>query len=191
MKELQFKDSESQKMYTDYMNRVKKAIKILSIEDQKELLMEMNSHIFEGMQRNSDSTEPEALNTIIKKLGDPGNVLKPEVAERKLKQATNSFNPKYVIQALFLNLKNGLIYGIFGLLYLFLACFGLLIFTKIIKPTKTGLFYIDEKFHSFGFIADTSGTKEVLGHWFIPLILATILLLYFLITLLFRLTRKQ
>ncbi|MBI3134463.1 MAG: hypothetical protein HYZ14_07265 [Bacteroidetes bacterium] len=192
MKDVPFRELSARKIYTDYMNRVKQATAVLATDDQLDLLMEFNSHIYEAMQQKPvEAGEADALVTVLEKLGNPEQVLKPLVAERKLKEATRTFNPKHVYQALLLNLKNGIIYGVFGILYLLLACFSLLIITKIIAPSKTGLFYRNDQFDSFGFIADTSGTQEILGYWFIPVVAITVVTLYLLITFLFRTTNRR
>jgi len=41
----------SVKVYEGYIRRVQRMIKILSEENQKELLMEINSHIHESLQK--------------------------------------------------------------------------------------------------------------------------------------------
>jgi hypothetical protein len=73
------------------------------------------------------------------------------------------------------------------MLYLFLFCFVFLIFAKIIYPENTGLFIGDKIL--FGFIANNS-SPEILGNWFIPVIIVGILLMFFVITLLMKLQYK-
>lgn len=191
MKNIEFASTTTQRIYNDYLKRVEKCILILSEEDKKELLMEINSHIFEGMQRFSDNNETDNLLTVLEKLGVPEEFLKPVIADKKIAQAVRTFNPKVVLQALLLNLKNGIIYSIFTLLYLFLFAFVFLIGAKLISPTKTGLFYLDEKFQTFGFIKNTDGMNDILGFWFIPLVIIIAIAFYLLITLLLRFTKKK
>jgi len=48
MKAIEFKLSASSKIYADYMKRMKKMISSLPKEDQEDILMEFNSHIYES-----------------------------------------------------------------------------------------------------------------------------------------------
>lgn len=191
MKNIEFKSKASQRVYTDYLQRVERKIAILSKEDKNELLMEINSHIYEGMQQFSDNNEIDNLLTTIEKLGVPEEFLNPIIADKKLNQAIRSFNPKDILQALVLNIKNGIIFSVFGILYLLLSVFVFFIVAKIIFPTKTGLFYLNGKFTNFGFVKNTDGMTEVLGYWFIPLAIFSAIIFYLLITLLLRFKKKQ
>ena len=190
MNTLSFKSESAQKIYLNYLKRVRKMTAILSEDDSKELLMEINSHIFEGIQRNQGNDEVETLLNLLDNLGEPEDFLKPMVAERKLQEATRTYNPRHIFQALKLNLQSGAKYSVFAILYLFLFAFIFLPFAKIIFPKHTGLFYRNDEFLGFGFIKDIIGADELLGFWFIPICIITGLLLYVLITLLLRLTNK-
>ncbi len=191
MKNIEFVSTTTQRIYNDYLKRVEKCIIILSKEDKKELLMEINSHIFEGMQRFSDNNETDNLLTVLEKLGVPEEFLKPVIADKKIVQAIRTFNPKDVFQALLLNFKNGIIYSVFALLYLLLFVFVFFIGAKLISPTKTGLFYLDKNFQAFGFLKNTDGMNDILGFWFIPLVIIIAIVFYLLITLLLRFTKKK
>jgi len=90
-----------------------------------------------------------------------------------------------------LNFKNGIIYSVFALLYLLLFVFVFFIASKIIFPTKTGLFYLDDKFQAFGFIQNIDGMNDVLRFWFIPFVTLSAIIFYLLITLLLRFTKKK
>jgi uncharacterized membrane protein len=191
MKRITFKLNASQRIYNDYMDRVERCTTVLSKDDRIEMIMEINSHIYEGISRCNNENEVDVLLDITNKLGVPEEFLKPMVAKKKLTRAVNSFNPIDVFQAIYLNLKNGIIYSIFGILYLFLFSFAIIIIAKIIFPENTGLFYNKGSFSGFGFISETNGLNETLGYWIIPLSGLTALFLYFVITLLLRITRKQ
>lgn len=191
MKNIEFKSSTTKRIYRDYIKRVKKNIAILSEKDKLDMLMEINSHIFEGMKAFSDKNESDNLLTVLEKLGTPEDYLKVIVADKKYKEAVRTFNPKTVYQALFLNFKRGIIFSLFAILYLPLISFGFLIIAKIFAPTKTGLFFINGHFSTFGFISNTNGMNEMLGYWFVPLVLIAAVLFYLLITLLFRLVKKK
>ena len=188
---IDFKTKAAQRIYEDYMKRVGKNISALSAADKTDLLQEFNSHIYEGMTRAKAENEIDALLEITEKLGTPEEFLKPLVAKKKLNQAVKTFNPKDVFLAIVLNIKNSLIYPVFAVLYLFLFSFLIVIFTKLLSPTHTGLFFSSAGFRGFGYIREISGLTEVLGYWIILLSVIIASVLYFIITLLLRITRKE
>lgn len=193
MDNIKLKTNTAQRVYDDYFKRVRKSIRILSPDDQDDTLREINSHIYESMQGSPENkSEIDNLLDVLDRLGTPEEYLEPIVADRKAAQAARTFNPKHIFQALVLNLTNGIIYSIIGFLYLFLFTFVAMIGCKIAVPDNTGMFFKDGKFHALGYNAgNTSGMTEVLGYWFIPLHILAAIVLYFLITLLFRLTRRK
>ena len=138
MKEIAFKQSASKKIYGDYIKRIKRMASGLAKEDSTDILMEFNSHIYEGMGRTAAESEVDNLMSIIEKLGAPEEVLKPLVAEKKLHQATRTFNPLHVFKAIVLNISNGISYVIFAILYLLLAGFGFLVYAKLANPETVG-----------------------------------------------------
>jgi hypothetical protein len=192
IEDLKFEQKASQRIYNDYMKRIKKATASLSKINQDDIYMEFNSHIFEAIQHKNEANEIDSLLDIIEKLGIPEEVLKPLVADKKLEQATKTFNPVHVFKALILNFTNGVSYIFFFVLYLFLFGFVFLIFAKIFNPELVGLYMKKDSFSVFvlGIInpADQikNQTHEVLGSWFIPVMLLSIVLFYFLITLLLK-----
>lgn len=191
MKSIEFKDKSAKKIYDSYIRRIHRTIKVLSRNDKEDILMEFNSHIYEGLKRSEGSDEIAALLQITHELGEPEDVLKSLVAEKKLNQATSTFNPKHIVQALFLNIKKSGIFVIFFLLYISLFTFFILIISKIFAPKETGLFFKDGEFMALGRLSTSENVNEVLGIWFIPLMIGSILLLYFTITILMKLTRKK
>lgn len=193
IKKIEFKETASKRIYESYMKRISKAIKSLPLQDQNEVLLEFNSHIYEGLQHQKNKTEIDGLLDILDKLGIPEEVLKPLVADKKLEQATKTFNPLHIIKALALNITNGFSYFIFFILYLLLSGFIYLIFAKIVNPDKVGLFFEKGSFLVLGKTnqVNSSGSEitEVLGNWFIPLMILCIIVSYIIITLLLKLKR--
>lgn len=193
MKPLEFKESASQRIYNDYIKRVKRMTSGLLTEDRQDVLMEFNSHIYEGMQRRAKGSEVDDLLDLIDKLGIPEEVLKPLVAEKKLYQATKTFNPVHIFKALVLNVSNGASYVLLSLLYLFQFAFIFLIFAKLFNAEGVGLFFDNDGFLAAGKVTviQGDGVREVLGNWFIPVMLLAAGVLYVLTTLLLRLKRKK
>jgi hypothetical protein len=188
---IKFSQEASKRIYNDYMKRVKKATNSLSKPNQDDIYMEFNSHIFESIQQKNGINEIDLLLDILEKLGIPEEVLKPLVADKKLEQATKTFNPIHVFKALVLNFTNGISYIIFFILYLFLFGFVFLIGAKIVNPAEVGLYYRDASFFVLGISSEAkeNGVSEILGNWFIPVMLISIVAFYFLITLLLKLKK--
>ena len=45
-KKIQFSDTNAQKIYDNYLRQIQSVTRMLSKEDQNDILMEMNSHVF-------------------------------------------------------------------------------------------------------------------------------------------------
>ena len=191
MKRIVFTKPTAQKIYDDYFKRVSKCISILSADDQLEMLMELNSHVYEATHTAQPENEIDVLVEALEKLGAPEEVLQPAVADKKAKQATRTFNPKHVMQALYLNIFNGTGYLIMALFYLLIFSFGSLIFLKLIYPSHTGLFAGAGHFFAGYTTKVPAGAYELLGNWFIITVVILMILFYFLNTLLFRLLKKK
>lgn len=185
---IKFSQNASKRIYDDYMKRVRKATSSLSVKNQDDIYMEINSHIFEALNLKSTENEIDGLLDILQKLGSPEEVLKPLVADKKLEQATKTFNPIHVFKALILNLTNGISYIIFFILYLLLFLFVFLIGAKIFNPSEVGLHYKKGSTFALGIQngINSNGTTELLGNWFIPAMIVVIVVFYFLITLLLK-----
>lgn len=194
MKSIKFKLNTSQRIYSDYIKRIRRMVADLSKTDQEEILMEFNSHIYESTIESKEDVEVEQLVTVLEKLGSPEEVLIPLVAEKKLDQATKTFNPVHVFKAIVMNIGNGIAYIVFGLLYLFLGTFIFCIFAKLANPSKVGIFYKEGEYLNIGLIepdlVKAGQTNEILGFWFIPIMIVVSILWYLLITLLLRWFKK-
>jgi len=186
MKQLEFKQQAAQRIYDDYIKRINRSVASLSKADQQDIQLEFNSHIYESMLGSTLETEVDSLLDVLQKLGAPEEVLIQLVADKKLEQATRTFNPAHIFKALALNVSNGISYTIFIILYLILGVGVFSVGAKIFYPDKVG-FYVYEKGWSIG-IGENSGT-EVLGNWFIPVMLGVLLVLYILTTLMLKLIR--
>jgi uncharacterized membrane protein len=191
---IKFEEGVSKRIYDKYMLQVQKSLKPLNAKEQEDILLEINSHIYEALQHKKKKNEIDTLLDILDKLGVPAEVLKSLVADKKLQQATQTFNPLHIFKALILNITNGISYVIFFIFYLCLFGFVFLIGAKLINPDEVGLFLENNRFVALGKInpeyLKNASYNEILGNWFIPIMLLSIIILYLLITLLLRLKRK-
>lgn len=195
MKSIKFKNTTSQKIYDNYMRRMRRTVSTLNKVDSEEVLLEFNSHIFEATQSIKNTTkEEDVLLIVLEKLGDPEEVIKPLIADKKLAEATRTLNPIHIFKALVLNIKNGISYVIFLLLYFSLFIFIYSIILKIINPKEVGLYFVNGALETLGTykgVNPNDNVVEVLGNWFIPVMMACIIVLFIIITLLLRLKQRM
>ncbi|SKB75198.1 hypothetical protein SAMN05660477_01015 [Soonwooa buanensis] len=192
-KEIEFADSNAKRIYKDYILRIQNTTKILASNNREEILMEVNSHIFESFQNdNSETNDVEKLLNILEKIGQPEVFLKELVAQKKLEESTKTFNPIKILKALILNLGNGFSYVLFFILYLLLFAFIFLIFAKIFDPENVGFFYNARDIFVLGKISSSTenyGQYEQLGNLFIPVMIVLTVISFVIITLLLRLKK--
>jgi uncharacterized membrane protein len=189
-KKIEFEDINAQRVYDNYIKSLKNTLKPILESDRQEVLMEFNSHIYEHIQKNKSNSELNELLDAIDKLGSPEEVLKPLIADKLLEKATKSFNPLHIFKALLFNITNGASYVIFFLLYLSLGAFIFLIIAKLFYG-NVGMYFKEGKFQVLGLINETSDFDEVLGYWFIPVMIFATIILYFIITLLLKLKKSM
>ena len=189
-KEIQFMDSNAQRVYRNYIQSIKNATKQLCAEDSLEILMEFNSHLYESIQIKNSKSEIDSLLNAIDELGVLEDVLKPLVADKMIDKATNSYKPTDIFKALYLNIGNGISYLIFTILYFLVGIFSLVILLEIFLGNGTGLFISDDIFF-IGYTDDNNILiNEVLGNWFLPVMLLLNVVLYFIITVALKLKRS-
>ncbi len=58
---INFHHPSTQKVYDNYINQIEKIVETLPAAEQLDILMEMNSHIYEGMQNSSPANELDDL----------------------------------------------------------------------------------------------------------------------------------
>ncbi len=72
MKMIDFTDTRAKGIYTDYIQRVKRTTRTLPTADRNDIIMEINSHIYEYINRNETAPELDNIITITQKLGRAG-----------------------------------------------------------------------------------------------------------------------
>jgi uncharacterized membrane protein len=190
MKAIEFKDPACQRVYNSYIERCKRVVKILSVQDQEECLMEVNSYIYEYINDHHEDEMTGLLN-ILDRLGDPEITLREVVASKKIDQAIKTYNIKYLFQALFLNLRNGAAYILLAFMTVLLVTFPVLIVMKLIAPSKTGIWVGPHTFF-LGIISNKpDGIREIAGNYFIPIVIVLSILLYLLIITILKALRKK
>lgn len=184
-----FIQKSTQKVYNNYIKQIEKIIDTLPKEEQLDILMEMNSHIYESMRNGNAENELAYLLKTIDNFGDLEEILKPIVAEKKLDQATKTFNPIHIFKAIALNIQNGVFFIFISICYLGLGWFGVAILAKFIFPDQIGMYYKPgEYFVLAGIPGETVNQMEyeLLGNWYISVMFFGMFVFYVLITLILR-----
>jgi len=182
----------AKKILNLYDKRVLNVIKPLLKQDQQDIKMELDSHIYESMIRHPKEDEVTTLMHALEKLGEPEVFLYDVVAECKLAQAGKSFNPLHIANAIALNIGRGFVksvlFVIISLLYIMSFGFAALAILKPFFPSKIGLYiYPDSRVFSLGYIDGPHAShEEVLGAWFTPIIFAAAIFIYVIITILLK-----
>ncbi len=190
--EVPFTDPNAARIYRDYMNRVRRIARKLDRATQQEIVMEINSHIYESFQAESTvgAHETEKLLGTLEHLGQPELFLKPLIADQAMDQAMRTFNPIKVVRALLLNLSNGISYVLFALCYLFLFSFLLLIVLKELFPTEVGIYYDYNRFFAIGMVDSRYQNLKVADEYFTPIMLLLSAVVYLIITFLLKIKRS-
>lgn len=186
---IQFNQATTQKIYDNYIQQIEEIVDTLPAAEQLDILMEINSYIYEGMRDCDSRNELNHLQHIISNFGDLPSVLMPIVAERKLEQATTTFNPLHVFKAIALNIQNGIFFIFISILYIGLGFFGIAILAKLFSPEAIGMYYKpDAYFVLAGVPGDVVNQQEyeLLGDWYIPIMLFAMFSFYVLITWILR-----
>ncbi len=191
MKPIQFISGSCQRVYQDYIDRCKRIIHILSDQDREDCLMEINSYVHEYMQDHQQDDEMNSLLNILDRLGPPETTLKEIVASKKIDQAVKTYHIKYLLQALILNLRNGVTYILLFLLTILVLIFPVLIVGKIIWPQQIGLWIGGGSFVFGMHDPENSASHELLGNYFIPVVLLIMITLYFLIIQLLKIVKSK
>lgn len=172
-KKLDFQDHQARIVYNMYISNVKKLIKRLPDYEKEDILMELNSHIYEAIQNGKENDEYNIINEITSRLGEPDEMwLKTEI-DFRLEQI-NSMKPKIPFIEQF-----GLA-TLYGLTYFLMIMSVVLIGGKLYFGSTFGFFINPGKAFVLGGIEDgalNTSEHEVLGIWYIP-----VFLLFFIVT---------
>lgn len=194
MKRLEFTAQGTKEIYDAYINRCILQLQRLRPEDREDCLMEINSYVYEYMQSHAETDEAGKLKKVLERLGDPSVTLREIVAAKKVEEASQTFRPRAVMEAIFMNLQHGFVYIITFILGLLLLSVPVLIAYKLILPDEAGLWVGGNTFVLGTVDAPESSNgpvREVLGNAFIPVVIILGAMVYAVIILLLRAVRKN
>jgi uncharacterized membrane protein len=179
-------DTVAKKIWHQYFRRVKRCAKPLKSNQQEELILEIQDHLFESFKQETGNKEAEKLLNAIDKLGDPEEYLRSMIADRLLSSASSTLNPKTVFKGLYYdlfgNIKSFLLSLAFSLGYLTAFVFAVLSILKIFLPDNIGFFINKNGGVLIGIIGGEPLKTDILGYWDVPLGLLVSLIIYLVLT---------
>lgn len=178
-----------------YLDALRFHLAPMTVNDREEIVREISAHI-----RDTAEQTVETMDEILDRLGSPRELAAQYRDGLLIRTASRSISPvKLMRGALRLATK-----GVFGVFVFFVGMFGYTMgggmalsgMIKPIFPAHTGMWMRDGRMVAFGtqFPAVHPPAQEVLGMWYIPLMLTagslTVLLTTFLIRIALRISQR-
>lgn len=154
--------------------------------DVAELRGDLEAHVVDSMAAASGGNEGERLDAALSRLGRPIDYLRPLLADELIERGTLTYSPITIARGLSYAVMAGsrrAVIGLaFGLGYLLLAIFAAMALLKPLWGEHVGVFRYADGTISAGIVAQSSGARELLGWWSIPIALLLAALLYVALT---------
>ncbi|HEY4953937.1 MAG TPA: hypothetical protein VII02_03530 [Gemmatimonadaceae bacterium] len=190
-------NADALRVWNDYLNDASRVARQLPEAERRELVLELRSHLAESFAvagGPSDADEVTRVKAAIARLGRPRDFLRPILADHLLEKGASTFHPRLLAEGLYHNVFGGLKAGVisvaFGVGYVLIIVFAAMALLKAFVPNHVGYFVYPNGTRTLGILADTTGAREALGYWVVPLALAAATVLYVLLTLGLRAIRR-
>src|SRR5262245_16644104 len=95
------------KIVDDYLDRLKLRLQRIPAREQDEFLKEIHSHIFEAYRRSTDEDETARILAVLRKLGEPAEVVSDRLPEAMVRSGTRRTLPMHVV--------GGILIALFGI----------------------------------------------------------------------------
>jgi hypothetical protein len=195
MRREMFAEPEASAIWDRFFAGVDAICRGLPEDQRRELMLELQDHLYESYGRQSGASEAARLDLAIEKIGEPEHFVKPMIADHQLAHAARTLNPRSVIVGLLFNASKGtralLVSVGFGFGYLLSIGFLLVAIGKPFNPDRIGLFAHPGGGYSLGiFDLRPDGATELLGYWIIPICIVISVVGYWALTRLLRRIRS-
>lgn len=184
--EVKLQSEISKRIWNNYLKQVNRIIKPLTNEQKNEILMELQSHMYESMSVDNSTDEESRVLNALERLGDPVMYLQPIVKDKLLYNTLKTLNPVGIVNLFYKNLLSGskrLLLSVFiGLGYVVSTVLFITGISKIFFY-NTGIYYLGPRWYHFiiGTVKNPNDphVKELLGVWLIPIGISTSLIIYY------------
>jgi uncharacterized membrane protein len=92
------------KIAADYLQRLKSHLHMVPAHEQTEFLKEIQSHIYEAYQNETDGDDVQRILTVLRKLGEPAEVVADRLPQAMVRSGTKRNFPLYVVGGILLAL---------------------------------------------------------------------------------------
>lgn len=181
-----FSEPTAERLWRDYFAEVDRIVSRAGA-GADDLRDDLRAHLAESYAMGDpQGSEAGRLEAAIGRLGRPADYLHPLLADELLARGSRTYHPAPIARGLYHAIRAGssrAVAGIgFGLGYLLLAIFTAMALLKPLWADHVGLFRHPDGTVTFGIVAETAGTRELLGLWIMPIAAAVALLLYVALT---------
>jgi uncharacterized membrane protein len=90
------------KIANDYLERVKSHLRLVPAREQDEFLREIQSHLYESYQQTSGEDDVTRILTVLRNLGEPGDVVADRLPGAMVRSGTRRNLPLYVAGGIFI-----------------------------------------------------------------------------------------
>lgn len=154
-----------------YLVRLSTALSAVGPAERDEIVREIRAHILDSVSSATDAAA--ALDRVLRLLGGPEELADRYTTERLLTRAGRSFSPWLLLRTSWHWAK----LGIAGTITFFVAFIGygmalaltVAVFLKPFMPSRLGM-WLGPKTLNVGVPDHPEAMRELLGHWFVPVI---------------------
>lgn len=184
--EVKLQSDISKRIWNNYLKQVNRIIKPLNYDQRNEILLELQSHMYESMSVDPFEDEESKILNALERLGDPVLYLQPIVKDKLLYNTLKSLNPVGILKLVYKNLLSGskrlLLSVCIGIGYVVSTIFFLTAVLKIFND-NVGIYYLGPKWYHFiiGTVKNPNDPhiKELLGFWLIPIGISGSIIIYY------------
>ena len=184
--EIKLHSNISKRIWNNYIKQVNRIIKPINDKQKEEILMELQSHVYESMTNDCSGDEESKILNAVEKLGDPVVYLQPIVKDKLLYNTLKTLNPVGVFSLFFKNIMAGFKRFLFSILlgvgYFISAILFISGLLKIFIH-EVGFYYIGPSWYHFliGVIdkQHDNTAKDLLGLWLIPIGIGSSIIIYY------------
>jgi hypothetical protein len=181
-----FRDPVAERLWQRYFADVDQLVARAG-EEAAGLADDLRAHLAESYAAGQpERSEVDRLQAAIDRLGRPADYLHPLLADELLERGSRTYHPAPIARGLYHAVRSGsyraLVGALFALGYGLLASFTAMALLKPLWADHVGLFRNPNGTVSFGIVAETAGSRELLGLWIMPIAAVVALVLYVMLT---------
>lgn len=190
------RDAAARALWDAYMEEASQVVADLPPIEREDLLMELASHLADSAMSGAvGHNETDRMRAAIARLGKPRDYLRPMVADSLLERGAATYHPVLLAKGLYQSLFGGLrafAVGVgFAAGYFLLVVFAVMALFKAAFPRNIGYFIYPDGSRAFGVLANTSGARDALGYWVVPVAILAAAALYVGLTRALRVVRAR